>query len=493
MLLMTCGTNYAILNVLHLVDMGGLDMNLSSLEQLIKILDHSNDGIIITDAAGNVLYVTPIADVWFAPYVFRGKNVRQLESRGAYSKSIIWEATKTKKMVTAPVRLESGKYVVSTANPILDEDGNVQYVITNSRWDNELQQHADALHAAKQEADKFKRAFDYVARTKEDSKSIVTRSEGMINLLDYLRRVSPSDSPIHIYGESGTGKELLSAFAHENSARKNEPFIPVNCAAIPKDLAESEFFGYSKGAFSGALAKGKPGFFELANGGTLFLDEVAEMPLDIQAKILRVLEDGSFRRVGGTMAIKTNVRIISATNRNLYQHVLDSLFREDLYYRLNVIPISVLPLRERQDDIVYLAENFLRRACMRLNKSLALSNRLKDALVRYDWPGNVRELKNFIERYAIIPEEEALLIESLRRSKEPATSGGRALRAKGDHGRLSLRDVREQTEIEYIEKVLQTCDGNMTAAARILGINRSMLYRKVEKYGITREVTIGSR
>jgi len=463
------------------------DFPLISVEELALVLEKSHDGIIITDCFGNTVYSTPSADYGIAPYTFKNNNVRNMVKEGIFNHSVIWEATEKKRPITKAVKTLTGSYVVSTATPLLDDDKNVLMVITNVRDDNELESCAAVLREATSNIERYKNVINYISGTKKRSQNIITRSEKMLQLISYLCKVAVNESAVLITGESGTGKELMSSLIHESSRRNVEPFIPVNCAAIPRDLAESEFFGYQKGAFSGASGKGKPGFFELAHRGTLFLDEVAEMPLEIQSKFLRVLETGQFLRVGGTSPIQTSVRIISATNRNLSQCIREGTFREDLFYRLNVIPVQIPPLRERSGDILYLADYFLDRANTRNNTSYTLSANMKKALTKYDWPGNVRELKNFIERYSIMPDNENILIESLQSQPLRGTgSKGESADVSEDSGynglSMSLKEVSRAAESAYIKKMLEDCGGNVTLSAKRLGIHRSMLHRKIRDY-----------
>jgi DNA-binding NtrC family response regulator len=234
-----------------------------------------------------------------------------------------------------------------------------------------------------------------------DRYGIIGAGSGMTDVFMTLQRVAPTTTTVLITGETGTGKELIAQAVHHNSPRKNNPFIKINCAAIPENLMESELFGYEKGAFTGAITK-KPGRFELAHKGTLFLDEIGELPKDMQAKLLRVIQDQSFERVGGLSTIKVDVRLITATNRNLLQDVRDGRFREDLFYRLNVIPIHLPPLRDRREDITALTDYFIEKFSIKLDRTVAdIDDRVRTLFDRYEWPGNIRELENLVER--IVP------------------------------------------------------------------------------------------
>jgi two-component system nitrogen regulation response regulator NtrX len=300
-------------------------------------------------------------------------------------------------------------------------------------------------------------------------------SSPMRALRDRIAQVGRSDARILIRGESGTGKELVAQAIHANSLRANEAFIATNCAAIPADLIESELFGHSKGAFTGASAA-RAGVFEIAHGGTLFLDEIGDMPLAAQSKLLRVLETGTLSRVGSHREIRVDVRVVAATHRELKQMIEQGGFREDLYHRLHVIPIDVPPLRARVEDISLLAENFLAREVAKQKLPLRrFSASALKCLGRYAWPGNVRELKNFVERLAILSRDE-IVDDAFVEAELP-----------GDAGAMpqTLREAVEQTERGTILGALRGAEGNVSEAARRLGLERSHLYKKAKSLGLS--------
>ena len=304
---------------------------------------------------------------------------------------------------------------------------------------------------------------------------IVAESPQMKEILSIVARVAPTDATVLITGESGTGKELIARLIHQNSKRAQRTFVPINCAAIPETLIESELFGYEPGAFTGAR-KRQIGKLELADGGTIFLDEIGDLPLLVQAKILRFLEDGQFFRLGGTQPVKTDVRVISATNRDIKSMVSEGKFREDLYYRLNVIHIHIPPLRERKEDLVVLAEKYLKQFARKHGKPIkGFTPEAKDRILRYPWPGNIRELRNTIERAVILSRREFIqkeLIPSPHYDYATTTYEGSELK--------TLAEV----EREYIIKVLEYCNGNQSEAARILGLHRNTLRNKLKEYGL---------
>lgn len=301
---------------------------------------------------------------------------------------------------------------------------------------------------------------------------IIGQNERFRQIIEYAKMISDSPSTVLITGESGTGKEVFAQSIHNHSSRKDETFIAINCGALPRNLIESELFGYEEGAFTGAKRGGHPGKFELADGGTLFLDEIGEMPLDMQANLLRVLEEGKLFRVGGNKEIEVDVRIIAATNKDLRHEVEKGNFRRDLYYRLNVLPLKLLPLRERKDDIPLLIDYFMTTKSLKLGKELVtLSKTVIEDMKEYPWPGNVRELENTIEH--IINAEGKHLWEWLDTEK------------KSQEENIFTEDDRlEGMEKRHIEKILKKVDGNISLAAEVLGIGRNTLYRKIKKYHI---------
>lgn len=306
------------------------------------------------------------------------------------------------------------------------------------------------------------------------SPNIIGESDGMKRVFTLVEKVSGSDATVLILGESGTGKELVATTVHYRSRRKDRSLIKVNFAALPEGLIESELFGHERGAFTGAV-KRKPGRFELANGGTIFLDEIGDLPPATQAKILRVIQERQFERIGGTATLNVDVRIIAATNKNLEEEVKAGRFREDLYYRLNVIPIILPPLRERREDIPELIEFFMDRYRKKLEKDVCFSKDAIEMLLAYGYPGNVRELENIIERCITLSMSDVISkdeLPSFIRSDTPGTKS------------LFLSDIAADAEKGHIITVLKSTQGNKTKAAEILGISRKNLWEKMNAYGI---------
>jgi sigma-54 dependent transcriptional regulator, flagellar regulatory protein len=331
-----------------------------------------------------------------------------------------------------------------------------------------------------------------------DVQGIIGTSPVMKEVFKILAKVAPTDSTVLVSGESGTGKELLVRALHRNSPRAQEPFVPINCGAIPRELLESELFGHEKGAFTHAV-RSRAGRFEMANGGTVFLDEIGEMDLSLQVKILRVLQEKEFERVGGSKTLKVDLRIVAATNRDLEAEVAKGGFREDLFYRLNVIPIHLPPLRERHDDIRLLADHFLRRFCEKKGRPmLALPRETMDMLLAYRWPGNVRELENLIERMSILCEGQAILPEDLpekiwkdvQKGEKPVRHVVQELSftwptiATLNEKGLNLKDFLDSVEERLLLEALDRAGGVKNQAAEILGIKRTTLIEKLKKRNI---------
>ncbi|MEE8552784.1 MAG: sigma-54 dependent transcriptional regulator [Desulfobacterales bacterium] len=314
-----------------------------------------------------------------------------------------------------------------------------------------------------------------------DMQNIIGRSPAMANLLETVAHVAPSEATVMITGASGTGKELIAGAIHFNSPRKDGPFVKINCAAITETLLESELFGHEKGSFTGADRR-KEGRFYQANGGSLFLDEVSEMPLTMQVKLLRVLQERELTRVGGEKVIKVDVRVIAATNKNLADLITKGLFREDLYYRLNVVSLEIPSLKERRDDIPLLAQHFLEMFAAKNRKEIkGFTPRAMDQLIRYDWPGNVRELMNAVERGVVLALAEYLDNEDLTITQSPSQQPTGILPVIDDKDNdMTL----EQVEKDTILRTLENTSGNKSMAARRLGITRKTLHKKLKKYGV---------
>ncbi len=366
----------------------------------------------------------------------------------------------------------------------------------------------DVIDAIIEKIDKAREMTSQVSLLKEElkdryqlEKTIIGNSPAMREIYKTIGKVAPSDITVLIQGESGTGKELIARAIHFNSKRLGKPFIAINCAAIPKELLESELFGFEKGAFTGAVER-KLGKFEQANGGTIFLDEIGDMPLDLQAKILRVLQEKEITRTGGNQSINVDTRIVAATNQDLEVSVREKTFREDLYYRLNVLPINLVSLRKRKEDIPLLVEYFLKKACAEMElPTKQCSKEAHELLSSYSWPGNVRELENAIKRAVILSSDPHLSVDDFSGLRSNISSPSRneelslealvemKLRSSlGNLENMELGDlyglILEQMERPLIRFVLEKTRGNQVKAAEILGINRNTLRKKIQELDI---------
>jgi len=318
----------------------------------------------------------------------------------------------------------------------------------------------------------YRRLHSRSSTSAEGFQDIIGHSKSMQDIFKFIERVAPSDISVLISGESGTGKEMVAQAIHQLSPRKGNPFIAVNCGAIPENLMESELFGYEKGAFTGAYAQ-KRGKFELAHTGTLFLDEIGELVPSLQVKLLRFLQDRKIERVGGNQSLELDVRIIAATNRDLKKDMENHVFREDLYYRLKVVPVEIPPLRKRREDIIALAQYFLKKYCQEHHKPLmSLSSEAEGALLLQSWPGNVRELENLISRAVVLSMRPVLQTSDLGFGMDPVPS------------EVNLKFAKKAIELDFVKKALSKNKGIVSRAARELGISRVNLYELIEKYSI---------
>jgi len=371
------------------------------------------------------------------------------------------------------------KSLLVTANPVFDRNDRVAWVVCNLR-------DLDELYSLKREIECLSFSEKPVPEPewelyRNELASVVSRSAAMRRVLSSALRVAQVDSTVLILGESGVGKDMIARLIHKVSKRRDRPFVKISCGAIPEHLLESELFGYEGGAFTGAKREGKPGLFELAEDGTVFLDEVGELPLSLQVKLLNVLQDRTFMRVGGLKPIPAKARVIAATNKDLENLVKEGRFREDLFYRLHVIPIEIPPLRARRGDILPLIQHFLKSFNERYGFQRTLTPAALDFLMKYDWPGNVRELQNVIEFLVVMSQGEVIDVGDLPPKIVGSVRG--IVQKPKDSGRLSLREAVEEYERELITRALRE-HGTLREAAESLGIDLSTLTRKKQKYGL---------
>ena len=450
------------------------DLNL-----LQQVIDNSSDAIFVTDEFANVLLVNAGMKkiMGYSPDEMIGINAIDFVRAGVYDWSPTIKTIKARAVVSGNVTNNRGVQFMVTSKPLIDKNGDIVMVITNAQNKEVFEDYITALE--KTTVKRHKTAVEGLSDVDLENKKIVAESPQMRQTMKISKAIAKTDSTVMLIGETGTGKEVMARYIHRNSLRSKEPFIPVNCAAIPHDLLESEFFGYVRGAFTGANPQGKPGLFEIADKGTLFLDEIAELPLAMQSKLLRVLESSEVQRLGDTNIYHANVRFIAATNKDLKEMMRQKLFRSDLYYRLNVIPIDLPPLRERTKDILCLAMRFLEELNRKYAFRKVFSLQATGAFQNYSWPGNVRELRNVIERLVITSTSDILNFEDnalVNSINVIETEEGLPQITKAYQG--TLKSVIKTVEVEYIKQVLTECGGRVGEASRQLGIHRSMLYRK---------------
>ncbi|WP_449354054.1 sigma-54 interaction domain-containing protein [Virgibacillus natechei] len=379
-------------------------------------------------------------------------------------------------------RPRSDKHVVVNASPIFTNNGELIGAISVERDITQIVKLNDNLVTTSTALNELRQKV-YTTNTEENPFSrLKGNSIPLQQTIQIASKAAKTDATTLVLGESGTGKEICARAIHEASLRKDGPFIPVNCGAIPEALFESELFGYEGGAFTGADKKGKIGKIEMANGGTLFLDEVGELPLDMQVKLLRVLQENIIYKVGSSSGKPVDVRFIAATNQNLEQQMQEKQFRSDLFYRLNVIQITMPPLRQRINDVVELAKLFLKQFAVQYEVPLpSLDQEAVETLFQYHWPGNVRELRNLIERVIILSEKTVIKKQDILGFFHSTSPLSNAPEIENNH---SLIQEKEDIEKKRMEEALQQNNGNKTAAAKILGISRVTLYSKMRKYGL---------
>ncbi|MFJ5714652.1 sigma-54 interaction domain-containing protein [Neobacillus sp. NPDC093127] len=455
-------------------------VNKSDIETiLVSIFQSSYDGIYVADNDGVGIMVNSAYSriTGVNSQELLGKNMMTVVKEGLVSESVTIKVLEEKTAQTI-IQTVRGKELLVTGNPVFDHNGKITYVVTNVRDISDLNYMKTELLHSKRLTEQYIHEIEELKKRELihlQLDGIIGQSQEIMKVFHLARKVAKVDSTVLILGESGVGKEVIVNYLHQESDRASAPLIKVNCGAIPKHLLESELFGYEKGAFTGADSQGKPGLFEQADGGTIFLDEIGDMPMDLQVKLLRVLQEFEIMRVGGRKSFKIDVRVISATNMNLEEMVEKNDFRRDLYYRLNIVPIKVPPLRERIADIVPLAFYFLNKN----NKKNKLNKRFHHEIIlffeEYRWPGNIRELENLIERLVVTTDNEEIKLQDL-----PANMLLGKARKKTETGKLKeiIANVERKLIKEQMEKSKTT-----RQAAKELGISQSALVKKMQKLG----------
>lgn len=450
-------------------------------EELEAIFNSSYDEIFVIDGKGIVTKVNSISETYYGVKVNEivGQSVFELEKRGFFRPSVARLVFEERRRVTIAQKTRSGKELIVTGNPVFNDSGEIIRIVVNSRDITELTSLRQKLTETEKLADSYRSQIMRLQKEKIKSSEIIARSPQMMQLIELLDKIALVDSTVLITGESGVGKGVVAARIHQLSHRLKGPFIAINCGAIPDNLLESELFGYDPGAFTGAKKEGKKGLIQLGDGGTVFLDEVAELPLNLQVKLLHVIQQKSVMRVGGSKQIDVDVRFIAATNRNIGQMVKDGLFREDLYYRLNVIPLNIQPLRHRSEDIIPLVEHFLNIFNTEYGINKRFSPEAMDILSSYNWPGNVREVENIVERLMVTTESADVLPVHL--PDYIITSGANNNSQVYVLNLCPLDEAIRQVEKQMIQKAYERFN-NTYRMADALKINQSTVVRKMKKY-----------
>ena len=452
--------------------------------ELDAIIDSSSDGLFVCDGEANVIRMNPASEKIHkvSSEEIVGRNMSQLIAQGFIDRSAAWETSQSGKPVTL-LQNKDGRKLMSIATPVFNDASELERIVVSERDITEIDRLHREIEEQEAKADEFRHQILERQQAELESRRVIARSPAMVRALGQAVKVSNADSSVLILGESGVGKGLIADLIHQHSGRSNSPLIKINCGAIPESLIESELFGYEKGAFTGAHTKGKPGHFELADGGILFLDEVAELPLTSQVKLLRFLEDGEIIRLGGTSSRKVDVRILAATHRDLDEMVAQGSFRHDLFYRLNVIPIFVPPVRERRECIVPLLRHYIDHFSASTGNQKRLTRSALDVLTTYSYPGNVRELMNICERLVVMTDTELIGLPDLP-SQITARSEEGGLEQIQWHVDMTLQQVVDDVEKRLLEQA-RTRFRNQTEVAEALGINQSTVARKMQKHGLS--------
>ncbi|MCR8867891.1 sigma-54 interaction domain-containing protein [Peribacillus frigoritolerans] len=456
-------------------------------EELNKIIETSNNNILITDQDGIILYSNPklweIYGMKSDSYI--GTSVYQLESEGLLAPSINAIVLKEKKAKRIMQETKTGHVVMSTGYPIFNKEGHLVRVISYGQDQTEILQLQDQFEQLQRKVKGYQTEVEDLREKELDNHYLIARSNETKHILKTIHNVSKTDATILLLGPSGVGKSTFARAVHDQSNRKKEPFIEVNCSTIPESLFESEIFGYEPGSFTGANKQGRQGLIEQADSGTLFLDEIGELPLAMQAKLLKVLQEKKIKRIGGKKENHINFRLVAATNQDLKEMVSQGKFRLDLFYRLNVIPIQIPALHERKEDIPLLIQHYLEKTNDKYQKYKKIHPSTYEVLTHYHWPGNIRELENLIERLILTIEEPIIFPEHLPQSitgqvEPPEDSTFLAIEQECVEN-FDLKKTLENVERQLIAKALKKCKTTYEMAEH-LGISQPTVIYKLKKY-----------
>ena len=448
-------------------------------QELTAIIESSFDGIYVTDGRARTLRVNKAYEriTGLRREDLIGRTMDDLVAEGVFNESVTVKVLSSRQPESLIQQARSGKTYMVTGTPVFDETGQISLVVTNVRDVTELHQLQKKLKSMESLQHRYLEELTRLKSRAGVDENYILISKKMADVHALAMRLAKVDSTVLIQGESGVGKEVVADMIHSASPRGSQPFMKISCAAIPEHLLESELFGYSRGAFTGASKTGRPGLFEMADKGTLLLDEIGEMPLGLQAKLLRVVQEKQCVRLGSSDPVSVDVRILAATNRDLTEMVAKKEFRKDLFFRLNVVPVHIPPLRERKEAIAGFVQFFLKRLNEKYGYEKSFSPKAMDCLYDYDWPGNVRELENMIERVVVVTPGKEISRESLPARLTRAGHSKSAAR----YGETSLKSAMEAFEKEILVQVLAE-QGSTRKAARALGVNQSTIVRKAKRY-----------
>jgi PAS domain S-box-containing protein len=440
-----------------------------------SILDVLSDGIYISDRDGKTLKINGTYEklTGLTKEELMDRLVTDLVKEGKYDVALNPEIVKTGKAKTSVQINKMGRQVVLEGHPVFDKSGQVVLVVTFVRDITSLTQMKEQLAYQQELISRYNEVQCF--KKPAYSTKVIAESKAMQKLHNLLNVIAVTDATVLLLGETGVGKDVHARKIHEKSSRASHPFFKVDCASIPTNLVESELFGYEAGAFSGANTKGKPGFFEMANKGTLFLDEIGELPLTMQAKLLRVLQDQEIIRVGSTKVKKVDVRFIAATNRDLEAAVREGTFRSDLYYRLQVAVVKIPPLRERKEDVLPLVANFLEGFNNKYRTDVKLSQEAEAVFENYAWPGNIREMENLVQSLIITNQKGIIEVGDLPNHMLPS--------AISKDNNLSLTEILDNIERELLKKALDSHE-SILDVAKYFKVDRTTIFRKIRKYGL---------
>ena len=453
--------------------------------ELDAVINFSSDEVLVADGNGKVLRANALFEENFGVKLsdVLGKTVDELEEKKIFFPSVTKLVLDQKKVQTVIQSHRDGRKLLATGTPAFNPDGSVFRVIVNTRDITRLNRLKQQLEEAELFKNRYQQELLELRQGYLTSGVIVAASPVMLELLRVAQRIAAADSTVLLTGESGSGKGMIARYIHNSSPRSNKPFTVVNCGAIPENLLESELFGYAGGAFTGARREGKIGKLELANEGTLFLDEITELPLNLQVKLLHVLQEEVICRIGGTREVKLNLRFIAATNSDIVRLVEEGKFREDLYFRLDVIPLLVPPLRERREDVKILAAQFLKKLNRRYLQHKTITPEVENYLQKYNWPGNVRELENLIERMMIVVEGDEIGKQHLPDHLVLSEQGDEAAAITAERIK-PLKEARARMEKELLAEALRCCRTTYEIA-NLLEVDQSTVVRLLKKYNLT--------